>query len=145
MSKTSVLVLSILVGSLTAFAFAHPSETSPVGGKLGQSMEAMQANVQRVSKAIDKKDAAAALGAVLEMQQAAQTAKVETPHRAADLKGDEKDKFVVGFRTDMIAMQHGLLDLEAALVAGKFDDAKKVLDEKLKPAKKAGHDKYKGD
>lgn len=148
MTKPFVLAVPVLLASFGALALARAPSTSPAvaaGGKIDQQMEVLQANIQRLSKSIDKKDGAAALGAVLEMQQAAQNAKVEMPHRAAELADAAKAEFVRGFRTDMIGLQHALLDAESALVAGKFDDARKIVDDKLKPAKKAGHDKYKGD
>lgn len=151
MPKLPVFVLTLVLGSVTALAVAaRPSSSSTSsefgGGKLGQQMESLQANVQRLSKALDKKDEAAALATLMEMQVAAHLAKLETPPRAKELKDEAKQKeFVQGFRHEMIGLERALLDVEAALVAGKPDEAKKAFEDKVKPAKKDGHAKYKGD
>lgn len=151
MPKLPALVLTLVLGSVTAFAVAaRPSASSTStefgGGKLGQHMETLQSNAQRFGKALDKKDDAAALTALMEMQTAAHLAKLETPPKAKELKDDAKQKeFVQGFRNEMIGLERALLDVEAALVSGKPDEAKKAFEEKVKPAKKEGHSKYKGD
>ncbi len=159
MAKLPVLILTLILGSVTALAVAaRPSSSAPPaeigtdvsaefgGGKLGQQMEALQSNAQRFAKALDKKDDAAALTALMEMQTAAHIAKLETPPKAKELKEEAKQKeFIQGFRNQMIGLERALLDVEAALVSGKPDDAKKAFEEKVKPAKKDGHSKYKGD
>jgi hypothetical protein len=78
------------------------------------------------------------------MQKAAHEAKQGTPAKAAEMSdAKDKAKFLSGYRLKLIELEHGLLDVEAALVEGKPEDAKKALEAKVKPTKKAGHDTYK--
>jgi hypothetical protein len=145
--------------ALAAATYAATSASSQLQGKhekqqkggddespLEQAMQKMQANEKRLGGALAKKDLAAALPLVLEMQHAAQAAKVETPPKANDIAdAAKKTEFVNGFRKGIIALQKSLCDLEIALVDGKADDATRIYEGTIKPAKKEGHAKYKGD
>lgn len=147
-----LLVLSLAVPTFVAFAYASrasSTETAVVGGSLAGSLEdvmqTLQAGQQRLGKTVDKKDAPAALDALAEMQAAVHSATLGTPPKAAELSdAAAKSAFVLGYRKQMIDLERVLLDIEVALLDGKLDEAKKLIDEKVKPAKKAGHDKYKG-
>jgi hypothetical protein len=113
---------------------------------LAQAMQAMQAAQKRLEGALEKKDLKAALPLVVDMQRAALAAKVETPPTAAEI-GNEKKKaeFVNGFRKQIIALEKSLRDLEVAVLDGKSDDALRINETVIKPSKKEGHAKYKGD
>lgn len=111
---------------------------------LDDAMQTLQAGVRGVEKALDKSESEKALGLLLDMQQAAHTAKTGTPAKAGEIAdAAEKARFLAGYRLKIIDLERGLLDVEAALVAGKIDDAKKALAERVKPLKKEGHDAYK--
>jgi hypothetical protein len=43
----------------------------------------------------------------------------------------------------MVELQKQLLDLEVAVLDGKWEDATKLVSDKIKPSKKSGHDAYK--
>lgn len=153
-SKAILLSLTLVALPIAALAIVpHATaraESAPVsewgGGKLGPSMQVLQSGQQKIGKALDKKDMATVLAQALEMQKAVQDAKLDTPPKAGEIKeADKKAEFVNGFRKQMIELQKDLLDLEAAALDDKPDDAKKIFDEKIKAAKKDGHQKYKGD
>jgi len=147
-SNRLYLLAPVALAALAVPAFLAPSFASaPVrveGGPLEESMQALQAGVKGLDKALEKKEVEKALGLVADMQKAAHEAKVGVPEKAAALTdAAEKAKFLSGYRLKLIELERGLLDVEAALVEGKVDDAKKALDTKVKPVKKAGHDAYK--
>lgn len=147
-----LLVCSLALLPVAALAYTSraseavaPAVATPAGGSLEDAMQALQAGQQRLGKTVDKKDAAAALDALAEMQAAVHTAKLGTPPKAAELTdAAAKTAFVLGYRKQLIDLERVLLDVEIALLDGKLDEAKKLLDEKVKPSKKSGHDKYKG-
>jgi len=149
-TQHSVLLALVLLAPAAVFVLA-PSATAndPAawgGGKIGQAMQTLQGGQQKIGKALEKKDMATVLAQTLEMQKAVQEAKLETPATAGQVKeADKKKEFVAGYRLEMIELQKALLDLEAACVQDKADEAKKVFDERLKSIKKEGHGKYKGD
>lgn len=150
-STRLLLVAPLALAALAVPAFlssptsAAPSASARVdGGPLEESMQALQAGVKGLEKALEKGEVEKALGLVTDMQKAAHEAKLGTPEKAAEVTdAKEKAKFMTGYRLKLIELERGLLDLESALVEGKADEAKKVLDSKLKPIKKAGHDAYK--
>ncbi len=135
------------LSALSVPAFLSPPTvlpTSAAEGPLDESMQTLQAGVKGLDKALEKREVEKALELVTGMQKAAHEAKLGTPPKAAEVTdAAEKAKFLSGYRLKLIELEHGLLDVEAALVEGKIDDAKKALDAKVKPVKKAGHDAYK--
>jgi hypothetical protein len=164
----SALVVSILavpplawraVGAATAATNApnsiEPQEKQEKHGKkeqdeqeskLEQAMDSMQSALKQVDKALGKKDTAAALPFVVDMQRSALAARVETPPLANDIADPKKRaEFVAGFRKQLIALHKALCDLEIALIDGKSDDAARIVDATIKSLKKEGHAKYKGD
>lgn len=150
-STRLLLVAPVALAALAVPAFlsppASPVSSAPArvdGGQLEESMQTLQAGVKGLDKALEKGEVEKALGLVADMQKAAHEAKFGTPEKAAEVTdAKEKAKFMTGYRLKLIELEHGLLDLEAALVEGKADEAKKVLDSKVKPIKKVGHDAYK--
>lgn len=151
-STRLLLVAPLALATLAVPAFLSPSSASAAAtpARTGESpleehMQALQAAAKGLDKALEKGEVEKALGLVVDMQKAAQEAKSGTPEKAAEIAdAKEKAAFLSGYRLKLIELQHGLLDVEAALVAGKVDEAKKALDAKVKPTKKAGHDAYKG-
>lgn len=142
-------VAPLVLAAVSVPAFLSPaanagSNASVREGALDDSMQTLQAGVKGLDKAIEKKEGDKALGLVADMQKAAHEAKALAPAKAAEVSdAAEKTKFMNGYKLKLIELEHGLLDVEAALIEGKWDDAKKALDAKVKPTKKAGHDAYK--
>jgi hypothetical protein len=153
----STLAAAVLAFAAVAYAASSPS-APPEQGKHGQqkggddetpleqAMQKMQANQKALEGLLQKKDLAGALPLVVDMQRAAIAAKVETPPKANDINdAAKKTEFVNGFRKGVVALEKSLCDLEIALIDGKADDASRIYDSVIKPAKKEGHAKYKGD
>ncbi len=113
-------------------------------GELDDSMQEMQAGIKGLERALGAKDAAKALSAAYDMQKAVQAAKLQKPAKVDEIADPkDKEKFLRGFRLKLIDLQRALLDVEANLVEGKIDEAKKLADTRLKALKKEGHDTYK--
>ncbi|MCY2958768.1 MAG: cytochrome b562 [Planctomycetota bacterium] len=151
-SSTRLVVLAPLaLSALAVPAFLSPPRVAPQAavpeakeGPLEEAMQALQAGVKGLDKALEKKEVDKALGLVVGMQKAAHEAKLGTPEKAGEITDEkEKAKFLTGYRLKLIELERGLLDVEVALVEGKVDEAKKALEAKVKPVKKAGHDVYK--
>jgi phosphoenolpyruvate-protein kinase (PTS system EI component) len=124
----------------------HEKQEEEQETKLEQAMQSMQSALKQLDKALGRKDLAAALPFVVEMQRAALAARVETPPLADDISdAKKKAEFVAGFRKELIALHKALCDLEIALIDGKADDAARILDTTIKALKKEGHARYKGD
>ncbi|TAJ22091.1 MAG: hypothetical protein EPO68_03770 [Planctomycetota bacterium] len=118
-----------------------PGGREPVG--LEGSMKVMNGGLKRLQGAIGGGDFAQVAQIAVDMQRAAGVAKVETPWPAEKMTdAAQKAEFVKGFRISMIELERSLLDLEVAALEGKADEIKKIVDEKLKPMRNAGHDKY---
>jgi soluble cytochrome b562 len=143
--RPALVPLALAALAVPAFLAASSVPPSRIdGGALDDSMQILQAGVKGLEKALEKAEIEKALGLVVDMQKAAHEAKLGTPEKAATITEEkDKQKFLTGYRLKLIELERGLLDVEAALVEGKPADAKKALDAKVKPVKKAGHDAYK--
>lgn len=131
--------------ALSAMQAKPASPPAAEGPRLEDSMQTLQGGTKRLEKALDKSDMDAALKITLELQKAVYDAKTQVPEKAATISdAKEKAEFVLGFRKQLIAMEKALLDLEIAALDGKADEAKKILNETIKPMKKEGHARYKG-
>lgn len=118
-----------------------PGGREPMG--LEGSMKMLNGGLKRLQGALGGNDFAQVAQIAVDMQRAAGAAKVETPWPAEKMTdAGEKAAFMKGYRTSMIELQRSLLDLEVAALDGKADDVKKIVEEKLKPMRNAGHDKY---
>jgi hypothetical protein len=113
---------------------------------LERAMQSMQNAQKRLEKVLASKDLAGALPLVLDMQRATIAARVETPPRAQEINDAAKRaEFLAGFRKQLITLDKALCDLETAAIDGKLDEATHIYDSVVKPMKKDGHAKYKGD
>jgi soluble cytochrome b562 len=107
-------------------------------------MQTLQAGMKSLEKSLEKKESEKALTSLRDMQKAAHEAKLIEPPKAGELAdAKEKAEFLKGFRLQIIELERALLDVDAALVQGKPEDAKKALDARVKALKKEGHDRYK--
>jgi soluble cytochrome b562 len=143
---SGVLVLIVLASAPFALSAArHDSPPAAEGGSLDDSMQTLQGDTKKLDKAIEKGDMETVVKLAVEMQKAVWDAKVQVPERAGTITdAKEKAAFVLGFRKQLIQLEKALLDLETAALDGKTDDAKKILNDTIKPMKKEGHSRYKG-
>ncbi|MEY2806942.1 MAG: cytochrome b562 [Planctomycetia bacterium] len=142
-----------LVGVLLAAAVSAPlflASARPAAAhdganeKIEHAMEDLNGSLKRLEKALAEKDAAKCLPLVLKMQVACQDSKVEAPSMAETITdAQKKADFLLGYRKTMVELQKQLLDLEVAVLDGKWEDATKLVSDKIKPSKKSGHDAYK--
>jgi hypothetical protein len=143
-----------------AFTVATQAKSSPLAqqkqGKheknddedtpLERAMQSMQNAQKRLDKMLASKDLTGVLPLVLDMQRATIAARVETPPRAEEISDAAKRaEFVAGFRKELITLDKALCDLETAAIDGKLEDATRIYDSVIRPMKKEGHAKYKGD
>jgi len=145
--RASLTVFTLLVAAAASVPLLSASaavQAPAPAVELEEHMQTLQAGSKGLEKALEKKELEKALGLVIEMQKAAHEAKLGTPVKAGEVTdAKDKAKFMTGYRLKLIELERGLLDVEAALVEGKADEAKKAYDAKVKPVKKAGHDTYK--
>ena len=107
-------------------------------------MEDLNGSLKRLEKPLAEKDSVKCLPLVLKMQVACQDSKGEAPSMAETITdAKKKADFLLGYRKSMVELQKQLLDLEVAILDGKWEDAAKLVSDKIKPSKKAGHDAYK--
>ncbi len=137
----------LAIATLAVPAFLSPTarlQAIAEGPALDDSMQSLQAGFKGLDRALGKGETEKALAIVVDMQKAAQDAKLGKPEKAVEITDPaELAKFLVGYRLKIIDLQRALLDVEIALVEGKPEDAKQVLDAKVKPLKKEGHERYK--
>ena len=113
--------------------------------KLGHAMQGLRANAKACAKALEGKDVDAAWKAVCGMQTKLLEAKQEEPETAAAKSAAEKPAFVNAFRAKISEALKKTCDLEAAVLAGKNDDAMGILREITGPMQKAGHHEFRKD
>jgi len=143
---SGLLVLVTLASApLMLSAMQHEPKPSAEGGGLEDSMQILQSDTKKLDKALDKGELETVVKLAVEMEKAVWDAKTKTPEKAdAITDAKEKAAFVLGFRKQLIQLEKALLDMEAAALDGKADDAKKLYNETIKPMKKDGHARYKG-
>ena len=113
--------------------------------KLGHVMEGLRSNAKAVGRALEAKDADAAWKAVCGMQSKLLEAKQEEPATAAGKSAAERPAYVNAFRAKISEALKKTCDLEAAVLAGKNDDAMGILREITGPMQKAGHREFRKD
>ncbi len=113
--------------------------------KLGHAMEGLRSNAKACGKALEAKDTDAAWKAVCGMQMKLLEAKQEEPATAAAKSAAEKPAFVNAFRGKISEALKKTCDLEAAVLAGKNEDAMGILREITGPMQKAGHNEFRKD
>jgi hypothetical protein len=149
MTTTSLRLVGVLLAAAVSaplfLASARPAAVHDgANEKIEHAMEDLNGSLKRLEKALAEKDAAKCLPLVLKMQVACQDSKVEAPSMAETITdAKKKADFLLGYRKTMVELQKQLLDLEVAVLDGKWEDAAKLVSDKIKPSKKAGHDAYK--
>ncbi|MCB9881397.1 MAG: hypothetical protein H6834_06370 [Planctomycetes bacterium] len=145
MKITNLVTPVALVLAFGALASSNPIVTDPDSGpELKGAMRQINQAVKALAEVVDDPSKAEeALGHVHSLQAALMIAKTQVPDTAEELEGKAKDKFVAGFKKEIIAMFQESLALETALIDGNGKAAKKSL-QKIGGMKNAGHKNYKG-
>lgn len=146
------LVAVLVLGSAYALLPSFAGPPSPVAvrqdgddTKLGHVMEGLRGQAKAAGKAIEAKDAAAAWTAVCGMQAKILEAKQETPATAEGKPAADRPAFVSAFRAKLSELLKATCDLEADVLAAKFDDASAKLRTITGPMQKAGHKEFRKD
>lgn len=143
----------LAAGILFATSAAPVIRTATVQGKeheeddtkLGGIMEHLRGDMKRLGKEIEAKDAAAAWKSVCSVQQHILDAKQESPESAKSKSDAERPAFVNAFHAKISELLRASCELEAAILANKFDDAAKTHREMFGPMQKAGHKQFRND
>ena len=109
---------------------------------LHEAMEHMKASVRRMGKLLQGGRTADCLPLLADFQAHAVAAKGELPELAEGLEGAERERFVTGFRMEMVKLVRTSCDLELALLAGKTEEAQRIFQSELRPLEKSGHAEY---
>jgi hypothetical protein len=113
--------------------------------KLAGIMQRIRGDMKRLGKEIEGKDQAAAWKTICSVQQHILEAKQESPDSAKAKNDAERPAFVNAFRAKISELLKASCDLEAAILANKFDDAAKVHQQMFGPMQKAGHKQFRGE
>ena len=144
-------VLALAAGTLFLSSFAPTSRASTNAAaatatsedtELGEIMEGMRADMKSLGKGIDAKDQDAAWKAVCSFQGHVLAAKQKVPEKAESLPEAERPAFVTAFRSRISQLLKASCDAEAAVLAGKFDDADKVVKDVMWPMQKPAHKEF---
>ena len=152
-SKSLFLPLVLLLGAgalaLGASSFrgaiqdAKPAADKPRAGApaLHDEMEAMNAALKALKRELAAKDANA-WRTISQFQRGVANAKLDQPKTIQELPEGERAAALQTFRTMMADLLQASCKLEHEVLAGKWDEAAKTLEEVIKPMKKRGHDKF---
>lgn len=143
------LPAAVAVGAVAALPFAFASQDPARGqepaaeeGPLHDAMETLDRGMKALRRAVaDPEQAAANLERVRGMQAAAVSAFGLCPEPFTPMTDLEKTAWRIGFDRKMLAVADGLLQLELALVEGRYEEAKEIHSQ-LTGLKKEGHDGY---
>lgn len=142
--KTSTLLLSLICAALVApctraaDAGHHHEEQT----ELGDHMEKLSSAYKRLGRQIeDASKNEDSLKLVATIRTNAEAALKLQPAKTADLPADQREKFVAGYREKMQAFLADVTKLEAALKAGKNDEAKQLL-ATMKQDQREGHKEF---
>lgn len=151
--RSIVLPLFLALAAGTVFASASASRAAPAVAssavhaqdedtKLSELMEGIRADLKRLGKEIESKDQDTAWKTVCSLQKQLLDAKQESPAKAASMSESDRPAFVNEYRVKLVDLLKATCDLEAALLGGKFDEARKVFDEVIWPMQKPAHKKF---
>lgn len=135
----------LLILPAAASSWVRPQE--PAGGEekvspLEEQMEKLDRGMKSLRRSvIDPAKAADNIVLVRSMKDAAVAGLPHCPEPFKPMSDTEKAVWRIGFERKLLETADGLLQLEQALVEGRFEDAKKQ-HETLAGLKKQGHDAY---
>lgn len=113
--------------------------------KLAGIMQRIRADMKRLGKELESKDQAASWKTICSVQQHILEAKQESPDTAKAKSDAERPAYVNAFRTKVSELLKASCELEAAVLASKFDDAAKVHQQMFGPMQKNGHKQFRSD
>lgn len=108
-------------------------------------MEDLRSDLKDAGKGVDAKDQEAAWKSIGSFQRQILAAKQAIPERASSVSSAERPAFVAAYRTRMSELLKASCDAEKAILAGKFDEADKVLKEVIWPMQKPAHKEFRND
>lgn len=130
--KSTRLTLALLLAALApaplAFAQEPPAAAKKEHTELEDRMEKMNSAWRRLRRQVaDPAQNASSLELVATIREASKGTEKMTPAKAADVPAAERAKFLADYEAGMKKFFTQLDTLEAALKAGKTDDAQKAL------------------
>jgi len=139
------LALSAWAPSAHAADKADDKEGKKKEGKeteLQKHMEVIEAAMKKLRRSLPKADQnEESLKQIAEIKKAAAACKDLIPAMASTIPAGERDKFVANYKKDMDGFVASVDKMEAAVKAGKNDDAVDI-HKKLKELEDEGHEKY---
>ncbi|MFN0009812.1 MAG: cytochrome b562 [Planctomycetota bacterium] len=135
--------------ALAAWAvFATSSASTPRfqdHEELEAVMDDMRSELKSAGKGIDAKDQEAAWKSICSFQEKVLAAKQLMPEKASSVAAEERPAFVNAFRTRLAMLLKASCDAESAVLAGKFDEADRVVKEVIWPMQKPAHKEFRND
>jgi soluble cytochrome b562 len=137
------LVLPLVLALVAGVAYATLQE--PETRHLEEIMEDLRSDLKDAGKGVDAKDREAAWKSIGSFQRQVLAAKQGIPEKASSVPAAERPAFVTAYRTRMSDLLKASCDAEKAILAGKFDEADKVLKEVIWPMQKPAHKEFRND
>lgn len=137
------VVLALVAG--TAFATSFGSVQEQETRHLEEIMEDLRSELKAIGKGIDAKDQDAAWKSICSFQKQVLAAKQQIPEKASSVAAAERPAFVNAYRTRISELLKTSCDAEKAVLAGKFDDADKVVKEVIWPMQKPAHKEFRNE
>ena len=131
----TLLAAAILFTALGSALHAEKTE-------LGDKMKALGKNLKLVKAQIaDPAKQQSTVGLLESAKTNAEAAKKLTPSRTKEVPEADRAKFLSGYQAQIGKLVDDLGKIEAAVKAGKYDDAKKLFAD-LGTVKREGHEKF---
>ena len=137
------VVLALVAGA--AFATSIGSAPEQETRHLEEIMEDLRSDLKDVGKGIDAKDQEAAWKSICSFQKQVLAAKQAIPEKSSSVAAADRPAFVNAFRTRTAELLKASCDAETAVLAGKFDDADKIVKEVIWPMQKPAHKEFRND
>jgi len=121
---------------------AEEHQETPMAVSLHDEMEALEKSFKALRRSIrDEAQVAASLEHVGAIQAAVLKTKVLEPPMLANVPAAEQAAFLVSFRKDMLALLRATIDMEEALLDGRFDETREIY-KKIHDTEESGHEKF---
>ncbi|MFT4540343.1 MAG: soluble cytochrome b562 [Planctomycetota bacterium] len=106
------------------------------------AMLELQSALKKLRRSVRKEDQQAASLEQIDIAQAAIVrAKKESPLRTTDEAEAARPEFLIAYRSAMIVMLRGLLELEEAILEGRIEDARALVS-KIRDSEDPNHEKF---
>ena len=141
--RSSFLALSVASFLFSTSLAPQPAVLAAEDTELETHMKAINKgtkSLRRMLEDVAQKDTALAL--LVELEGHALAAKLLVPQRLAEAAEDDKADFMLGFRSGIIGLISGMLEVELAVLEERQDDAVESFKSLLK-LRNASHKKFK--